>query len=169
MTQGSGSFAGRRANRSGSRVAVMPALKKNPNYRRAAPDRTQRQRRWVQFAFLLLNIWIGVEFYRFVRFYETMGATGAPDRPAGVDGWLPIASLMNLKIWVATGRIPSIHPAGMFLLLAFLAISWLLRKTFCSWLCPVGTISEYLWEAGRRMFRRNWLPPRWLEVALRGM
>jgi len=123
----------------------------------------------VQTAFLALNVWIGVEFYLFVRYCETAGLAGTPNRPAGIDGWLPIASLMNLKIWMLTGHVPAIHPAGMFLLIAFLAISFLLRKTFCSWLCPVGTISEYLWEAGRRMFRRNWLPPRWLEVALRGM
>jgi polyferredoxin len=144
-------------------------LKKNPNYRRAAPDKSQTMRRSVQAAFLGLNVWIAFEFWRFVRFYETGAGGSAPQRPAGVDGWLPIASLMNLKIWVVTGHVPEIHPAGMFLLLAFLAISLLLRKTFCSWLCPVGTISEYLWEAGRHIFRRNWRLPRWLDIGLRGL
>ena len=42
----------------------------------------------------------------------------------------------------------------MFLLVAFLAMSWLLRKAFCSWLCPIGTLSEVLWEGGQALFGR---------------
>jgi len=126
--------------------------------------------RWVsQSAFLLLNIWIGVQFYLFVRHYETAGASPLVSRPPGVEGWLPIASLMNLKVLLLTGKLPAFHPAGLFLLLAFLAISLLLRKAFCSWLCPVGTFSEWLWRLGRKTFRRNFQLPRRADVALRGV
>ena len=48
-------------------------------------------------------------------------------------------------------------------------MSWLLRKSFCSWLCPVGTISEYLWVWGRKWFRRKWRIPRWGDITLRSM
>jgi len=48
-----------------------------------------------------------------------------------------------------SGSVPALHPAGMFLLIAFLAASWIFRKSFCGWLCPVGTVSEYLWRVGR--------------------
>ncbi|HVN03810.1 MAG TPA: 4Fe-4S binding protein [Bryobacteraceae bacterium] len=102
-----------------------------------------------------------------MRYYETGGQGLATSRPPGVEGWLPIASLMNLKVLVATGQIPRIHPAGLFLLMAFVAMSWLARKSFCSWLCPVGTVSEFLWRLGRRTFGRNFRLPRWLDVALR--
>jgi polyferredoxin len=132
-------------------------------------DRSQALRRAVQIAFFALNIWIAVEFYLFVRFYETGGQTVWAQRPPGVEGWLPIASLMNLKVWLATGKVPPVHPAGMFLLIAFLAISWLLRKSFCSWLCPVGTLSEWLWSLGRQTFGRNFRLPRWLDIPLRGL
>ena len=144
-------------------------MPRNPNYHRAAPDHTQRLRRAVQLAFLLLNIWIAVDFYRFVRFYEGGSIDGAPPRPPGVEGWLPIASLMNLKVWLMTGVVPRIHPAGMFLLVAFLFMSLLLRKSFCGWLCPVGTVSEYLWTIGRRVFRRNWHLPRWVDLGMRSL
>ena len=60
------------------------------------------------------------------------------------------------------------HPAAMFLLIAFLAMAFLLRKAFCSWLCPVGTISEYLWRAGKKVFGRNFPLPRWLDLPMRG-
>lgn len=94
---------------------------------------------------------------------------GAGSVAAGVEGWLPIAGLMNLRYWILTGRVPGIHPAAMFLLLAFLSMAFLLRKAFCSWLCPIGTISEWLWRAGIRIFRRSFQLPRWLDLPLRGM
>jgi len=137
--------------------------------RRLAADHSQAIRRGVQIAFFALNVWIAVQFWLFVRFYESGGASRWAERPPGVEGWLPIASLMNLKVWILTGRIPTVHPAGMFVLIAFLAISWLLRKSFCGWLCPIGTISEWLWTLGRQTFGRNWRLPKWLDIPLRGL
>jgi polyferredoxin len=137
--------------------------------KRAPKDRSQALRHAVQAAFFALNVWIGVEFYLFVRFYETGGRTVFAGRPPGVEGWLPIASLMNLKVLLATGQMPRLHPAGMFLLIAFLAMSWIFRKSFCGWLCPVGTVSEYLWRLGKRTFGRNFRLPRRLDIALRGL
>jgi polyferredoxin len=137
--------------------------------RRALRDHSQFLRRSFQFIFLALNIWLAADFYRFVRFYETGGRTSAVSRPPGVEGWLPIASLMNLKVWLLTGALPRLHPAGMFLFLSFVAMSWIFRKSFCSWLCPVGTLSEYLWRLGKRAFGRNYRLPRPLDVPLRSL
>jgi len=152
-------------------TAAAPAarLPRKKLGKRAARDRSQALRRAVQLAFLALNAWIGVEFYLFVRYYETGGRSTWAGRPPGIEGWLPIASLMNLKVWLLTGRVPVLHPAGMFLLIAFLAVSWIFRKSFCGWLCPVGTLSEYLWRLGRRIFRRNFRLPRRLDIALRSL
>jgi polyferredoxin len=148
--------------------ASSPAAKKKLARRRGR-DHSQALRRAVQLAFLSLNLWIGFEFVRFVRFCESGGHTAWAGRPAGVEGWLPIASMMNLRLWLGTGHVPATHPAGMFLLLAFLAISFVMRKAFCSWLCPVGTVSEYLWKVGRQTFKRNLAPPRWLDAALQSL
>ena len=119
--------------------------------------------------FLALNVWIGVEFILFVRYFESAGDLMRVGRPSGVEGWLPIASLMNLKALVLTGELPPHHAAGLFLLIAFLAVSFLLRKSFCSWLCPVGTVSEWLWKAGHSIFGRNWRLPRWADIPLRSL
>ena len=118
-------------------------------------------------AFLLLNVWIGAEFYLFVRYYELGGLGWKIARPPGVEGWLPIASLMNLKALLVTGELPSHHAAGLFLLIAFLAISLVFRKSFCSWLCPIGTISEALWRVGRSTFGKSWRLPRWADIPVR--
>lgn len=137
--------------------------------RRATPDHSQLLRHTFQFAFLLLDIWLGSMFCFWVHGIETGAHNRTMVRPAGVEGWLPIAGLMNLKYWMVTGRVPAGHPAAMFLLLSFLAMAFLLHKAFCSWLCPVGTLSEYLWRAGRRIFRRNFHLPRWLDLPLRSL
>jgi polyferredoxin len=136
---------------------------------RRPPTRTQSLRRTIQLAFAALNVWIGIEFYQWVRHFETARATPFVPRPAGVEGWLPIAALMNLKYWLLTWEVPPVHAAGMFLLVAFLAMSWLLRKAFCSWLCPIGTLSELLWEGGRAAIGRSLRPPRWIDLPLRSL
>jgi polyferredoxin len=150
-------------------TVASPPQPRRKLLQRAAPDRSQFLRRAFQLAFFVLNLWIGVEFYLFVRYYETGGKSVFSSRPPGVEGWLPIASLMNLKVWLLTGDLPRLHPAGMFLLLAFLGMSWLFRKSFCGWLCPVGTVSEYLWKLGRQTFGRTFRLPRWLDIPLRGL
>ena len=137
--------------------------------RRTDRDHSQGLRRSFQLAFLLLNLYLGVMFYFWVRHFETYGQSRAVSRPAGVEGWLPIAGMMNFKYWLLTGHVPSIHPAAMFLLITFVSMAFLFRKAFCSWLCPIGTLSEYLWLVGRKILRRNLYFPRWLDVPLRGL
>lgn len=151
-------------------MAAAPAdrREKKSCRRRRGKDRSQQIRLAVQAAFLLLNVWIGVEFYLWARAYET-GSVPALSRPPGVEGWLPIAGMMNTKYFIETGRVPAVHPAAMVLFLTFTALSLLLRKSFCGWLCPVGTVSEYLWKLGRDTFRRNFLLPRWLDTGLRSL
>jgi len=137
--------------------------------RRSGADRSQRARHVVQGLFVVLNCWIAVQFYLWVRYFEHGGQGLYVSRPAGVEGWLPIAGLMNSIYFLRTGNIPAIHGAAMFLFLAFVLMSLLLKKAFCSWLCPVGTSSEALWKLGRKIFGHNLRLPRWLEIPFRGL
>lgn len=126
-------------------------------------------RKVVQITLLAINIYIGITFYYWVRYYETGGATLYLPRPGGIEGWLPIAGLMNLKYTIETGGLPPIHAAAMFLLASFIIISLLLKKSFCSWLCPIGTISEYIGKIGQKLFRFQINVPKWLDIPLRGL
>ena len=143
-------------------------MARKPFTRRVA-DNLQSWRRGFQVAFLLLNLWVGAQFYFFVRYCETNGATAFVPRPPGVEGWLPIAGLMNLKFAVLTHTLPEVHTAGFFLFVAFLGMSLVFKKAFCSWLCPVGTISEALWQGGRELFGREFTPWPWLDIPLRSL
>ncbi len=152
----------------GELVRLAAPREKKPVVR-APADRTQRWRRGFQLAFLALNVAIGVQFWAFVRFFESGGETPYLPRPPGVEGWLPIAALMNLKAALLTGELPRRFPAGMFLFVAFLAITLVFRKAFCSWLCPIGTLSEGLWKLGRRVLGRTFALPRWADLPLRAL
>lgn len=143
--------------------------KEKKKFRRAARSNSQRVRLLAQAAFAALNVWLGVQFYLWVRFYERGGSGLYVPRPTGAEGWLPIAGLINLKVLLITGHVPLIHPAAMFLLIAFLLISMLAKKAFCSWLCPVGAFSEQLGKLGGRVFGRRFRLPRWIDIPLRGL
>ncbi len=150
-------------------IAKPSAELKKRLIKRTESDRSQLYRRSFQGAFLVLNLWLGVKFYSWVRQFEVGVIDANLHRPPGVEGWLPIAGLMNLKYWLLSGQISAVHPAAMFLLITFLAMAFLFRKAFCGWLCPIGTISEYLWRAGKKLFKRNFFLPRWLDLPLRGL
>src|SRR5437764_4756323 len=86
--------------------------------RRTGHDYSQALRRGYQLGFLLINLWLGGVFYAWVRQFEA-GAPRALSRPAGVEGWLPIAGMMKFKSWAGTGPVPAMHPAATFLLITF--------------------------------------------------
>ena len=114
---------------------------------------------YIQSAFALLCVWIGVEFFLFTRFLQTNGAAEYFHRPPGVDGFLPISSLMSFYLFITTGEIHPAHPAGLFIFLAIVLVSLVFGKSFCSWLCPVGYISELVGDFGekllKKIFKRN--------------
>ena len=123
-------------------------------------------RRTVQISFAAINVVLCIQFYRFVSAAQTTAVGELPARPAGAEGWLPISGLMGAIDWFANGTLNSIHPAATILLLTFVTLALLLRKVFCSWLCPVGSLSELLALFGRKLFKRNFKPPRWVDYPL---
>ncbi|MCX6121588.1 MAG: 4Fe-4S binding protein [Ignavibacteriales bacterium] len=109
----------------------------------------------IQFSFILLCVWIGTEFYLFMKWGQTAGAASFHQRPPGVEGFLPISALISLKYWIQTGIVNEIHPSGLFIFAAIVALGVFLKKAFCGWLCPVGTLSEALWMFGQKLFGKN--------------
>ena len=131
-------------------------------------DRTFRIRLLVQAAFALTCMHLGIQFARWVRAAQA-GTLPLPARPAGVEGFLPISGLMGILDWVYQGSLNVIHPAATVLVLVAIALALLLRKSFCSWVCPVGFVSELLARFGRWSFGRNFRPRKWLDIPLRGL
>jgi polyferredoxin len=129
----------------------------------------QKTRFIIQSLFALLCIWIGVEFYLFNQYLETNGATAFYSRPPGVDGFLPISSFMSFYLFLTTGIIHQAHPAGLFIFFAIVLISLIFGKSFCSWFCPIGFISELVGDFGEKFFKRRLKLPKWLDYPLRSL
>lgn len=130
---------------------------------------SQFLRSTVQCAFALLCIWIGIEFYLFARWGSSGGVEPFFERPPGVEGFLPISALISLKYWMQAGIINEIHPSGLFILIAIILSGLLLKKAFCSWLCPIGTLSESLWMLGQKLFGKNITITKWFDYPLRSL
>lgn len=123
----------------------------------------------IQLSFLFFILYLGVRLFRFVAHFYSGGQQPFVPRPDGVEGFLPISALLSLRDWLLSGSINPVHPAALVIFLTVVAVSLLLKRSFCSWICPVGTLSELFWKGGFRVLRRNVRPPRWLDLALRGV
>ena len=126
------------------------------------------KRRMVQFLFLGIVIHTGILFALFVHQAE-QGRLPDFDRPPAVEAFLPIGALVSLKHFLFTGTVNRIHPAGLVLFLTICATALLAKKGFCSWVCPVGLLSETLSRFHVRLFGKGLILPSWLDVPLRSV
>jgi len=131
-------------------------------------DRSFRARLIVQLFFTGVTILIGVQSWRFYQ-GALLGVSPLPTRPPGAEGFLPISGLMGIVDWGYQGTLNSIHPAATILVIIALAMAFLLRKAFCSWICPIGFLSELLARFGRWSFGRNFRPWKWIDIPLRSL
>ncbi len=133
----------------------------------------QKYRFGVQIFFVLLTIWIGVQFHYFVRWMESGGTADFVNRPPGAEAFLPISSLMSLYYFLQTGEIHHVHPAGFFIFVAIISISLIFGKSFCSWICPIGFLSELIGDFGekihKKLFKKKFVMPKLLDYPLRSL
>ncbi|MGV1098624.1 4Fe-4S binding protein [Thiovibrio sp. JS02] len=123
----------------------------------------------MQWCFLMFILAMGIRFAMFVRYIEGDAAVmPLAFRSPGLEGFLPIGALTSLKYWLVSGQIHPVHPAAPVIFLSICLMSLLAKKSFCSWLCPVGTLSEGGHKLGRRLLGRNFRIWPWLDVGLRG-
>ena len=130
--------------------------------------RIYRVRLLVQVAFAATCVVIGFQLSRFYQAARA-GEVPLPYRPPGAEGFLPISGLMGIVDWVYQGTLNRIHPAATIVVILVLLSALLLRKSFCSWVCPVGLISESLARLGRKLCGRNFLVWRWLDRPLQAL
>jgi len=144
-------------------VGYILSMKKAPFHKVAT------YRLWVQSGVTALVVYLGYELWRFTRYYETHGAAAQVAHPDGVEGFLPIGALTSLKYWIVSGHVHPAHPAALFIFIGAIAVSAVLKKGFCGWICPVGFISERLYRPWKRLFKKNVRLPKWLDYPLRSL
>ncbi len=90
----------------------------------------------IQFFFLILTVWIIYKYYKFVF-------TGTP-RPDAIDAFCPIVGVFDILMKIKTGITDPYHPAAMAFILTSIITTLLIGKAFCSYICIVGTITDFL-------------------------
>ena len=108
-----------------------------------------RLRRTVQFGFLLIVL-VGV----FV-----IGGN--------CERWCPFGGVEALYTYLHEGNLVcSLGTANFFILGGVLGMTLLMRRAFCGYVCPIGTISEWLHAAARRLRLPEVRVPLWLDRRL---
>jgi polyferredoxin len=124
-------------DRSGDRI-VVPA--RPPHWGR----RVRRGRRTIQVAVLALVGWQALA-------HVTAGSASA-------EALCPFGGFETLWTWVTTGQtVPHVHAANLVLGAVVLALALVGRGFFCGWLCPLGSLQEWVHAAGRAVAERT--PP----------
>jgi polyferredoxin len=140
----------------------------NDALKKIAQQDNQVYRKIAQYLFLATILWIGAKFTIFVNQLET-GMLPTVSRPPGVEAFLPISSLISLKYWLVSGVFNRIHPSGLVILLIILGTALLLKRGFCSWVCPFGLLTEYFNRIHHFIFKKDIKAPRWLDYPLRSL
>ena len=117
-------------------------------------------RRGIQLLLLIIVCFIGFRFSQFASALER-GMIPLVDRPAGVEAFLPISALVSLKYFIFTGIINEIHPSGLVLFFIICTTAFIVRKGFCSWICPFGLLSEYFLKLHYMIFKKGVTLPFW--------
>jgi polyferredoxin len=125
-------------------------------------------RRWCQIIFLAIVFAIGIQFALFVFQLES-GILPDVDRPPGVEAFLPISVLVSLKHLIYTKTINDIHPSGLVIFLIICVTALVVKKGFCSWVCPFGLFSDILAKNHSLLFFRSLKLPQWADIPLRGL
>jgi polyferredoxin len=128
----------------------------------------QLYRKVVQYLFLVTVVLIGIQFNIFAN-QLAAGILPTVTRPPGIEAFLPISSLISLKYLLVTGIFNHVHPSGLIIFSMALVTGLLLKRGFCSWICPFGLLTEYLNRLHKLIFRKNVKLPRWLDYPLRSL
>lgn len=80
---------------------------------------------------------------------------------ANCERWCPFGGVEGLHAYASDGTmVCSLGTSNFFILGGVLAMTLLLRRAFCGYVCPLGTISEWIGSLGRRLgLRTARVPP----------
>ncbi len=124
-------------------------------------------RHLIQTAFFTFSIWTGWQFFEFF-IWASGRSTHYTPRPPAVEAFLPISALVGLKQLILTGTFDPVHPAGLTILMAVMTMSFLFRKGFCGWICPIGAFSNLVEKLSRRTGLLLRLPA-WVDIPMLGL
>lgn len=115
--------------------------------------KASRFRITVQVVFLLFLTWVGIR-------HQMLG--GGPEGAPAVDALCPFGGLESLRMYVTSGGwLRRTAPSSLILLIAVVIMTIVSGRTFCGWVCPLGTLGELSAKLGSRLgIKKTELPPK---------
>ncbi len=106
----------------------------------------------VQIGFLLFLTWVGIR-------HQMLG--GGPDGAPAVDALCPFGGMESLYIFLTSGGwLRRVAPSALILLVAVILMTIVTGRTFCGWICPLGTLGELSAKIGKKLgIKKSELPP----------
>ncbi len=88
---------------------------------------------------------------------------GGPNGSPSVEAYCPMGGIEGLYLFVTTGGfIRRIQPSTMIVFGAVLLMTLVFSRGFCGWVCPFGSLQEWLGILGRKIFGKQFNPTgRW--------
>jgi polyferredoxin len=77
------------------------------------------------------------------------------------DAYCPFGGVETLFQFATTGNfLRKLHPSNLVVLAATLTTTLLMGRAFCGWICPLGTVQEWLARSAQKLTggRKAWLP-----------
>ena len=118
----------------------------------------------VQLGFTLFCVYVGIRFAAFLAWALGQSAEFVA-KPGAVEAFLPISALLGFRQLVEAGKWDVVHPAGLTIFIAIVVMSFVFRKGFCGYVCPVGFVSNLLERGGRKLGLAV-IPNRWIDYPL---
>ncbi len=76
---------------------------------------------------------------------------------ASLHAVCPFGGVETLYTFAASGLlVRKIHDSSLVLAAIVLVLSILFGPVFCGWVCPLGTVQEWVGKLGRKLFRRRY-------------
>jgi polyferredoxin len=89
---------------------------------------------------------------------------------ASLHALCPFGGVVTIYQYVTVGTfVQKIHESAFALMLIGFVLAFVFGPVFCGWVCPLGTIQEWVGKWGRKLFRRryNHFIPERLDAVLR--
>ena len=75
---------------------------------------------------------------------------------ASLHAICPFGGVVSIYQFVTTGTlVKKVHSASLILMWIALALALIAGPVFCGWVCPMGSVQEWLGKLGRRLFKKR--------------
>jgi len=106
----------------------------------------------VQIFFLALIILISVNHFRSEQGLEPL-LIGSPS----LHAVCPFGGVVSIYTYLTEGDfIRKIHQSSFTLMWLVLALTLLFGPVFCGWVCPFGTVEEFIGKIGKKIFKKRY-------------